>query len=184
MKKQPKERIIYDNYDVSAMYDEARAFLLEDHTEEEITDSMVWDEVYFQDSINWDDEHAQLKEFFTGHGYFLLMGSVGRWNGRYEAGYVFDDFDDMFYKAIKDCDYWKIWDENGHFYLKCSHHDGTNFFEIKRITYKAVDFLENWENDKDEAEKHNIIWNSNFLSSLPHYAHTVFGYPKREAVKE
>lgn len=178
--RKPKERIIYDNYDVSQMYDDAKDFLLEEHDEEEITDSMIWDQVYLGDSLNWDDEHERLKDFFTGRGYFLLMGTVGRWNGRYEAGYVFNDWDEMFYKAIRDCDYWKIWDENGHFYLKCSHHDGTNLFEIKRITYKAVDFLENWENDKDEAEKHNIIWNSNFLSSLPHFAAEVYGVKKKE----
>lgn len=175
-----KERIIYENYDVCTMFDNARAFLLEEHAAEDITDQMVWDEVAFQDSLNWEDEHARLREFFTGHGYFLLMGSVGRWDGQHEAGYVFDNFDDMFYKAVKDCDYWKLWDENGHFYFKCTHHDGTNFFEIKRINYKAVYFIENWENEKSEAEKHGIVWNSNFFSSLPHFAHEVYGCKKRE----
>lgn len=175
-----KERIIYDNYDVSTMYEDARTYLLEEHAAEDITDQMVWDEVAFQDSLNWEDEHARLREFFTGHGYFLLMGSVGRWDGQHEAGYVFDNFDDMFYEAVKDCDYWKLWDENGHFYFKCSHHDGTNFFEIKRINYKAVYFIENWENEKSEAEKHGIVWNSNFFSSLPHFAHEVYGCKKRE----
>lgn len=175
-----KQRIIYDNYNVSEMYDNARAFLLEEYDEKEITESMIWDQVQLGDSLNWEDEHERLTDFFTGRGYFLLMGTVGRWNGQYNAGYVFGNWDDMFYKATKDCDYIKIWDENGHFYMECSHHDGTNFFEIKRITYKAVDFLENWENDKTEEEKHNIIWNSNFLSSLPHFAHNVYGCPKRE----
>lgn len=181
MRKQPKERVIYDNYDVSTMYDDARAFLLEEYDEEDITDSMIWDQVCLEDALNWDDEHERLKAFFTGHGYFLLMGSVGRWDGQYKAGYIFNDFDDMFYKATRDCDYVKLWDENGHFYLRCSHHDGTNIFEIKRITYKAIDFIENQKNDKSEAEKHNIIFNSNFLSSLPHFAHYMYGCPKREA---
>lgn len=178
--RKPKERIIYDNYDLSSMYDDAKNFLLEEHDEEEITDSMIQNEIEFQSYSYWLDEHDRLKDFFTNHGYFLLMGTVGRWNGRHQAGYVFDAWDDMFYKAIRDCDYFKIWDENGHFYLKCSHHDGTNCFEIKRITYKAIDFLENWENDKTDAEKHNIIWNSNFLSSLPHFAAEIYGAKKKE----
>ena len=76
-----KERIIYDNYDVCTMFDDARAFLLEDHEEEEITDSMVWEEVSFQDSLNWQDENERLTDFFTGHGFFLIRGFVGRWNG-------------------------------------------------------------------------------------------------------
>lgn len=180
-----KERIIYNNYDLWEDYaDDARAFLAEDYPEEDITDNSIWDEIYFQDNLNWEDEHERLKDFFTGHGYFMIRGYVGRWNGRHAAGYVFNDFDDMFYKAVKDCDYIKMWDENGHFYLQCSHHDGTNLFEIKRINYKAYEFIDNWSyswnDDRTEAEIHSIVWNSNFLSSLPHFAHTVYGCKKRE----
>ena len=180
-----KERIIYNNYDLWEDYaDDARAFLAEEYPEEEITDNSIWDEIYFQDNINWEDEHERLKDFFTGNGYFMIRGYVGRWDGRHAAGYVFDDFDDMFYKAVKDCDYIKIWDENGHFYLKCSHHDGTNFFEIKRISSKGYDFIDNWnynyEDTRTEEKIHTIVWNSNFLSSLPHFAHTVYGCKKRE----
>lgn len=180
-----RERIIYNNYDLWEDYaDDARAFLAEEYPEEEITDNSIWDEIYFQDNINWEDEHERLKDFFTGNGYFMIRGYVGRWDGRHAAGYVFDDFDDMFYQAVKDCDYIKMWDENGRFYLKCSHHDGTNLFEIKRINQKAYEFIDNWsyswDDDRTEAEIHSIVWNSNFLSSLPHFAHTVYGCKKRE----
>ena len=140
-----KERIIYDNYDVCTMFDDARAFLLEDHEEDEITDSMVWEEVSFQDSLNWQDENERLTDFFTGHGFFLIRGFVGRWNGNFAAGAVFDNWKSMFYDATKDCDYVKIWDENGHFYLKCSHHDGTNLYEIKRLSAAGYSFIDNWE---------------------------------------
>ena len=179
------ERIIYNNYNLWEDYsDDTRAFLAEENPEEEITDNSIWEEIYFQDNLNWEDEHKRLKDFFTGHGYFMIRGYMGRWDGRRAAGYVFDDFDDMFYKAVKDCDYIKLWDENGHFYLKCSHHDGTNLFEIKRINYKAYEFIDNWayswDDDRTEAEIHSIVWNSNFLSSLPHFAHTVYGCKKRE----
>ena len=176
-----KERLIYSNYDLWEDYaEEARAYLEEEYPEKEISEGNIWEEIYFQDTLNWEDEHERLKDFFNGHGYFLLMGTVGRWNGQHQAGYVFNDFDDMFYKAVRDCDYIKLWDENGHFYLKCSHHDGTNLFEIKRISYKALYFIEDWTNDKSIPEKHAIVWNSNFLSSLPHFAHTVYGCKKRE----
>ena len=102
-----KERIIYDNYDVCTMFDDARAFLLEGHEEDEITDSMVWEEVSFQDSLNWQDENERLTDFFTGHGFFLIRGFVGRWNGNFAAGAVFDNWKSMFYDAAKDCDYYE-----------------------------------------------------------------------------
>lgn len=179
-----KERIIYDNYDICTMFDDARAFLLEEHDEDEITDSLVWEEVYFQDSLNWEDENRRLTDFFTGHGFFLIRGYVGRWDGSWAAGAVFDNWIDMFRDATRDCDYCKIWDENGHFYLKCSHHDGTNLFEIKRISETGYRFIDNWAynwvDPRTEREIHDIVWNSNFMSSLPHFAHTVYGCKKRE----
>lgn len=179
-----KERIIYNNYDLCNMFDDARAFLLEEHDKDEITDSMVWDEIYFQDSLNWQDESERLTDFFTGHGSFLIRGYVGRWDGDFAAGAVFDNWESMFADATKDCDYVKIWDENGHFYLKCSHHDGTNLFEIKRLSDAGYSFIDNWEynwdDERSERQIHDIVWNSNFLSSLPHFAHTVYGCRKRE----
>lgn len=177
MKK--REFIIYNNYNLYDNYNEIKEFLMNEYPAEEITEDKIYNKIYLEDSLNWEDEHKQLKDFFTGHGYFLLTGSAGRWNGKQSVGYIFNNFDDMFYKAVKDCNYIKIWDENGHFYIQCSHHDGTNFFEIKRINYKAYNFINNWAynwNDKrTEEDIYNIIWNSNFLSALPHYAKIVYG---------
>ena len=178
-----KERVIYNNYDLWEDYAEEAKDKLE-FNEEEITDDRLWEEIYYSNDCDWEDEYERLKKFFTGHGYFMLRGYVERWNGKHAAGYIFNDFDDMFYKAVKDCDYIKIWDENGHFYIKCSHHDGTNIFEIKRINEKAYQFIDdwsyNWSDDRTEEEIHNTVWNSNFLSSLPHYAHAVYGCKKYE----
>ena len=179
-----KERIIYNNYDLWEDYEaDARENLESMYEYEDPSSDAVWGEIYELDSAIWEDEHERLRKFFDD-GYFILMGTVGRWDGPRAAGYVFKDFDDMFYKAIKDCDYWKFWDDNGHFFFKCSHHDGTNMFEIKRINDKAINFIDNWEynwnDERTEKEIHEIVWNSNFLSSLPHFAHTVYGCKKHE----
>lgn len=174
-----RTRIIYNNYNLWEDYAvDARELLKEERPDENITENEIWDKIYELTATDFDDEHERLRDFFTGHGYFLLRGTVGRWNGNHAAGYVFSNFDAMFYKATKDCDYVKMWDENGHFYLQCSHHDGTNLFEIKRITDKAFNFIEN--TDKPMKEAHTIVWNNNFLSSLPHYVHTVYGCKKYE----
>ena len=179
-----KERIIFDNYNITEMFDECRALLEEEHDADEITDEMIWDQVYFENETIWADEHERLKDFFNHSGPWLIRGHVGRWTGRHAAGHVFTDFDEMFYKAAQDCDYWKIWDENGHLYLQCSHHDGTNTFEIKRITEKAAAMLDEWnynfKDNRTEQEMHDTIWNCNFFSGLPHFAHTVYGCKRRE----
>ena len=180
-----KERVIYNNYDLWEDYhEEAQSLWEENNPDYYITDTDLWDYIYNMDTMEWENEHEQLKEFFNGYGYFMIRGSVGRWNGAFYGGKVYDDFDNMFYDAVENCDYIKIWDENGHFYIRCSHHDGTNVFEVKRITEKAYNFIDNWAydwNDKrTEEEIYDIVWNSNFLSSLPHYAHSVYGCKKYE----
>ena len=186
-----KERVIYNSYDLWDDYADECIEYIKDfrdcHDEDinaTITDDEIWQRIYDYDRLNWEDEYERLREFFNVHGHFIIRGCVGRWDGTYSAGYVFDNFDDMFYKATKDCDYIKMWDENGHFYLKCSHHDGTNLFEIKRLSDKGYEFIDNWEydwNDKrTEKQIHDIVWNSNFLSSLPHYVHNIYGCKKYE----
>jgi len=187
--KQPKERVIYDNYDLwGSLSEAAREYLEEvnDHLDlqEEPADSEIWEEIYFLDRINWEEERERLEKYFTGTQY-MIRGTVGRWNGTFPAGIVFTDFGKMFSDATTDCDYWKIWDENGHLFIKCSHHDGTNLFEIKRITAPGATLLEKWESDyydpRTEEEIHATIWNNNFYSALPHFAHNVYGCNKREA---
>ena len=54
----PKERVIYNNYDVTELYDYAKEYLIEQHKEEypddkdyEPSDNEVWEEYYFQDKF-------------------------------------------------------------------------------------------------------------------------------------
>lgn len=180
-----KQRIIYDNYNLWEQYsEEAYEYLLESNDcEDEVSEDKLWEEIYDYDSGIWEDEHERLIEFFGSCDALMLSGYFQLWNGKYYGGKIFFNFDDMFNFIMKDCVYIKLWDENGHFYIKCSHHDGTNVFEVKLINRKALDFIEHWEYNNDprtEEEIHDIIWNSNFLSRLPHYAHTVYGCKKKE----
>lgn len=186
----PKERVIYDNYDLwGSLADVARERLEEanynNDLEEDPSENEIWEEIYFYDRINWSDAIEDLKQWFVGYQY-MIRGYVGRWNGTFAAGTVFTDIEKAIREAITDCDYIKIWDENGHFYLKCSHHDGTNLFEIKKIRPKGSVFLEKWECDfedpRTEEEIHSIIWNSNFLSALPHFAAQMYGCKRREYI--
>ena len=174
-----KERIIFNNYDVSDAYENAKQFLIEEGNEEP-TDNEIWDQVRFDEECNWEAEKDMLDDFFEGKtvGFF---GEVGRWDGVYKGGRI-GDFWDCYYKAISDCDYIKIYDENGHLYLTCSHHDGTCHFEIKIITEKGSDYLNNWEyswsNHKTKEEIYTQIFNR--YSRLPRFAEKVYGCKARE----
>ena len=185
MNKMVKERIIYDNYDLSEMYpdEDLKEQALECgwvDDEEEITDNMLWKWRYEEDEIDWDAAKTELKNFFDGKtvGFF---GAVGLWHGTYKAGKV-GEFWKLFYEAIKDCPYFKITDENGRMYLTCSHHDGTNHFEIREVTDKGYEYLDrweyNWSDKRSEAEVHNQIYKR--YSKNPNFAHKVYGVKVRE----
>lgn len=184
MSKVPKTRVIYDNYDLWNTYpDEAlKEIALECEwvtEEDEITDEMLMRWRYGEDEADWDCEKENLTQLFKGKtvGFF---GEVGRWNGVYAAGKI-GEFWELFEQAIEDCAYWKFYDENGHMYLTCSHHDGTCHFEIKEITDKGMKYLERWKwssDNRTEQYVHNQIYKR--YSKLPRMAEKVYGCRAKE----
>ena len=185
--KNHKRRLIYSNFcDEWYTEEDARMFLFETsaeeegwETEEDIPEDRVWDQICIQEEFGWDDEKVELKRFFDGSEW-ILQGSLGLWNRRGRGGFVFSSFDELS-RAWDDCDYIRLYDENGHFFIDAAHHDGTNCYEVKRLTGKGKEYVENHMYDSDE-EVHDVVFNSNFFSALPHYAHNVYGCKVREAV--
>ena len=142
--------------------------------EEDITDEMIWDEMRFLEESYWDDFSYELKHFFEKSNAWLLTGSIGRWDGDCRGGYIFNTFEE-FCRCFKDCDYIEITDDKGHLEVKCSHHDGTNFYEVKRVSDFGCDWYDNHSWDMNEEELHTKMWNNNFMTSLPHFARDVYG---------
>ena len=188
MNKIPKERIIYNNYELWETYPDDYLIEIAHECEwidddYEPTQNDLWEWRYEQDSIDWHLEKERLDEFFKKINYIGFFGEVGRWDGIYKAGKIGTDFWELFDQAITDCDYIKIYDENGHMYLECTHHDGTCHFEIKEITDKGMEYLENWEygswDDKRTKQYvHTQIFNR--YSRLPRFAQKEYGCKARE----
>ena len=142
--RQMKKRVIYSNYDIWDDYEkDARELLLERDVQDP-TEQQIWDECSFLSEMEWSDTKDVIDSFFED-GTYILRGTSGRWDGAHEAGTIFTDFWDVYYKATESCDYVELYDENGHFYLQCSHHDGTNHYEIRRLTDKGKEYFENWK---------------------------------------
>ena len=165
-------------------YDYAREYLFEEYgedneweSEDDIPDDVVNDTVYGDEEINWDEFKYEFEKFIKDSGYGLLMcGSVGCWDGRYDGGSYVKKFDDL-YKFWNGCDYIKVWDEGGHLHIKASHHDGTNYAELKILTKHGSEYAEEHYYDSDR-EVHEKLWNSTRYTLLPHYAHKVWGCKK------
>lgn len=142
--------------------------------EEEITDEMLWDEMHFLEEMYWYDISDELKRFFNKGNTWLLVGTLGLWNGKCKGGYIFNTYDE-FLDCLKDCDYVEITDNKGHLEIKCSHHDGTNHYEIKRVSDFGYEWYDNHSWDMCGEELHTKMWNNNFMTSLPHFARDVYG---------
>lgn len=181
----PVPRKIYDNYDLWKTYPDKEIIemLMENgYEEDEISEETIQKERYRQDEFDWEEESERLKDFFLNGNKWILFGTVGRWDGLYRAGTIFNTFEDFFYKATSDCMYWKFYDENGHLYLTCSHHDGTCCYEIKEVTDKGIEYFCNWEsnwNDKRSEEYvHTQIIKK--YSRLPRFAEKMYGCKRFE----
>lgn len=174
---------VYDNYDLftDETMQEAKDFLLEaGYDIDEIDEDMLINSINLNDSDNWECIKNELEGFFADKYRCILFGTVGRWDGTFAAGTVFDgdEIMDILGKALCDCDYINITDENGHLYISGTHHDGTVCYEVKILTDKGVEYLGNWDyawNDKrTEQYVHNQIVKR--YSVLPHFVAKVYGY--------
>ena len=182
-KRISKKRLIYSNYDLMEMRGEVVETLKEEGnenpTEEEIYNAIIeWDEILF------DDLKHELRSFVNGSKW-ILQGYIGRWDGKYHGGFIFDNADNMIRKVLSGCDYYEFYDENGHFYIKCSHHDGTNIYEVKKVTAAGNKYIERWEENWNDKRKEEYVHNKVMerYSTLPHFLHIMYGSPKYQYEK-
>lgn len=181
--------MVYDNYDLFSdeAIQEVKNWLLEcDYSEDEITDNIIYSYINDNDADNWETARTELENFFSDKYRCIIFGVVGRWNGTFAAGTIFDgdEIIDILNKALRDCDYISITDENGHLYISGTHHDGTVCYEVKILTDRGVEYLGNWDyawNDKrTEQYVHNQIVKR--YSVLPHFTAKVYGYGVKATV--
>lgn len=177
MNKIVKERVIFQNYDLEDYENEYKEMFNEE--DEDFSESAMWDWVYEMASIDFDEALTTLDNFFDNE--VIAFGNVGRWDGVYSGGNVFSDFKKALYAMIEDCDYVKIYDENGHLFVHCTHHDGSCTFEVKELTKKGEEYYDRWEYSYDNRTKedcHKQLIKR--YSRVPNFAHKVYGCKVRE----
>ena len=163
------EKIIYDNYSLYERYEDTKEFLFDEYGEEP-TDAEIWDIICSDDALDAEIAMRELKKFFS-EGTYIAFGSIGRWNSCRIGWEVFTDFEKEFYKLVKDCDYIKIYEEDNHFFIDCSHHDGNNSYEIKKLTDRGIQYYDNWNYSWNDSRDNQYVGNrliSNY-SVLPRF---------------
>lgn len=174
-----REITIYDNYYSTDRENETREYLFDEFaddyewkTPEDIPDERVWDEMDFQDHAAWDNVKAELQSLLDKNIY-LLTGTCGRWNGPAQGGKFIRSFGDLL-GCIDHLDNLRIYDRNGHLYIHGSHHDGSDDYELKRLTDKGYEYADR-NYFAHDRHLHDTIMNNNFYSALPRYAQRIYG---------
>lgn len=172
------KRTLFDNYDIDTYLDIAKESIeyngINDASEEE-----VWQYAGDLEREDFTNTMGELKSFFEDKT-VMFTGAVGRWCGNH-TGFDVGDFDDLFEQYTKDCEYFDIYDDNGALYIRCSHHDGTNLFQVLTLTNKGIRTFEDWQDyagkyaDCNDGDIHKILLNRK-LSHVPHVAKKVYGF--------
>ena len=177
MKK--KKTVIYDNYYDCERFDETKQFLFNEYAEDndwqtvdDVPNDRVFDEMNFQDECYWNDFKHEMDRLLE-HNVYIMTGTCGRWDGPCSGGTFICSFSD-FIDAIHHLDYLEIYDENGHLYIKGSHHDGDDFYEMKRLTNKGRELADNNYYAHDR-HLHTTIMKYNFYSALPRLSKVLYG---------
>lgn len=173
-----KETILYDSYYSKEKETDARQYLFDEYGNEEkwnspqdIPDFRVFREIELQDDICWEEIKFDLEILFKSD-YFLLTGYCGTWHGNMEGGKFINTLSELL-SVMQHLDDFRIIDRNGHFIIEGSHHDGSDRYELKRLTRKGYELANNnyFANDRT---LHNTIMKNNFYSGLPYFAQKVY----------
>lgn len=175
----PKTTVLYDNTDITKTYPDVREYLFDNYADErgwlskeDIPDDEVSAEAADINRMNWEDIYESLNYIFNKDCY-LLTGVCGRWDGPAEGGKFIHSASELL-NCIEHLDYIKIYDENGHLKICGHHHDGTDYYEIKRLTRKGYELAcRNYF--AQDRRLHSAIMSCNVYSCLPYVAKRLYG---------
>lgn len=124
----------------------------------EVTDEDVWDLA----SEDYDWELDYLKNVLVDQNQYLMIASLGLWDGRRNAFKISENLLD----AFGENDETQVFNYKGNVVVVNSHHDGTNYILVRKIKDNLSDLqlenleknLNNWIfNSKEDIDINKII---------------------------
>ena len=188
-KKESKKNIIYSNdpYDFNEEEMKESWYELAEVNDWEIpedgpSDDELWEEWYDQKERDWDDIEGEVK-YHDERGSYLIIASLGLWNGRFDGGKIIDGY---LNKVIRACfeDYNKVYWQDKNLKVEATHHDGTNYFIIKKLTDRGIEFYNNHCYDYDDRTMHQKLFKDAHYSHSVDFFARIYGWVKdRKEVK-
>ena len=148
----------WDREEMKQEYEE----VYEETPDEEELDRFIEDtnDMYLNDERN----NVEFYEKQHGQKTYIILADLGLWYGHAEGGKIIKGL----WNAISECfeDYNHIYEYRRRLYVDAIHHDGTNHFQIKELTPKGLDYVENHQYMSDR-ELHQRLFRDS------HYSHEV-----------
>ena len=108
-----------------------------------------YEELNREEEDFWDSFRLAIKDepLYTRS---VITGSCGTWMGDREiVPTLVDNLYDAVIKCLKDCDYYNLTIKDNVLYVQGTHHDGTNYFEIRLVNSDNYDKINYWDDDED-----------------------------------
>lgn len=154
------------------LFDTMEDFSYEDYKEDCICNNRepqgedsqdYWDYVSYMRQTYYEEAMSEVKHAKELNTPVLITGTLGLWNGRPN---IYPQRDENVHDAIQRCWGRDIQDmdvtfEDGVFYVKAYHHDGTNCFEIHKLSKRGINVTEDWYQGRNECEVKNY-WLAKF----------------------
>lgn len=112
-------------------------------------DDYYSDEAIFE--LECENIHNEYNSIFELNDFYdcLLIGTIGLWNGTHKSCAYISEPKELMEKC-SDYDIIRFKRENNKLFVELSHHDGTHYFEIKRLNKKGTERLSNvYSGDED-----------------------------------
>lgn len=150
-----------------------------------------------QHLISWFDGNKSKAHSAAGN-HILVAGSASRWNGSSTGINIYSDFESAIDTSparfgseniFADCEFDKIWEEDGQLFISGSHHDGSVSVEIRQLSEEGeklffevsdcngevdlydlqLEVMGNIYREGDENKFIHDLWNDPDLCPIPRY---------------
>ena len=168
MKRNIKNYVLYDDTTVPEYSEYVEHCRINGHEIEGENSQAYWDFASRYHENDWDDLKVNLKCSKEANQPVLLLGTLGLWNGKRT---IFPTRCENLMQAIEKCvgrgvDNMKVYVENGIVYVEAYHHDGTNYFEIYKLSSKGLSATSKWYDGNAGCEDYKGYWLAKFHGYL------------------
>lgn len=177
-----EERPIFENRG-DYNFDRVKEMLINGYNEDnpnsqgewEPTEEEIYNEIDKTEELLYNVFENEMSEFI-GDETFILRGTVETWQGHFSAGFIFDSYE-QFSRVFYDEAYNRIYDVGGEFIIQIAHHDGINYFKIRKLNKKGYEYYQDHYFDDDKVLHDTLV--DDRYSSLPNFAHKMYGVKEK-----